>query len=299
MSQICGSYYELRENLDRALIELYIDAEVAYRTISYDDAVRLDIKGSPTILDQREGRLRRTQLARHYLTDLSGRVRETQERSFRHHIEASDSTGDEHSIGRCAGSTGFSAPFFVLHARWFCLIMPKSIVFIGDSLTEWFDWQRRFPEYAVSNLGISGEPVEGLLARRELIRGAIENPDYLFLMTGINNIAMEQYDFFGPYREIVRDLTTWYRKSTVVVQSILPVSLEWISNEVIKDANLRLEQIAHEYHADYLDVYRFFVDSQGMPKSGYLQDDGVHLSSTGYDIWANTVESFLQKAAHA
>jgi lysophospholipase L1-like esterase len=175
--------------------------------------------------------------------------------------------------------------------------MTKHLVFIGDSLTGWFDWQRRFPDYTVSNLGISGEPVEGLLARREHIRGTIENPDYLFLMTGINNIAIEQYDFFGPYREIVRNLTTWYRRSAVVVQSILPVSLEWIGNEVIKDANRRLEQIAHEYYAGYLDVYRFFVDSLGFPKKGYLQDDGVHLSSSGYEVWADLVESFLQKTA--
>ncbi len=49
MSEICGSYYELRQNLDRVLLDLNIDAVVAYRTISYDDAIRLDIKGSPTI----------------------------------------------------------------------------------------------------------------------------------------------------------------------------------------------------------------------------------------------------------
>ncbi len=177
--------------------------------------------------------------------------------------------------------------------------MTKKLVFIGDSLTELFDWQKRFPEYVVSNLGISGELVEGLLARRGLIRSVIDNPDCLFLMTGINNIAMEQYDFFGPYREIVNDLTTWYQRSAVVIQSVLPVSLEGISNEVIKDSNSRLELIAHEYHADYLDVYRFFVDSKGRPKSGYLQDDGVHLSSTGYNVWANVVESYLQKAVRA
>ncbi len=49
MSEVCGSYYELRENLERALRELNVAAEVAYRTIFYDDALRLDIKGSPTI----------------------------------------------------------------------------------------------------------------------------------------------------------------------------------------------------------------------------------------------------------
>ncbi len=175
--------------------------------------------------------------------------------------------------------------------------MPKSIVFIGDSLTEWFDWQGRFPDYRVLNLGISGEPVEGLLARRDRIRAALDNPDYLFLMTGINNIAMGQYDITGPYREIVRNLTTWYKRSKMVIQSILPVALEEISNNVIRDANRTLERIAREYRADYLDIYRHFVDSQGFPKSEFLQDDGVHVSSRGYEIWAGAVEKFLQRDA--
>ena len=49
MSEACGSFYELRENLDRALAELAVPAEVNYRTFSYDDAVSLGILGSPSI----------------------------------------------------------------------------------------------------------------------------------------------------------------------------------------------------------------------------------------------------------
>jgi hypothetical protein len=48
-SEMCGSYYELRENLDRTLAELGITAEVTYHTIYYDDAVSRNIKGSPSI----------------------------------------------------------------------------------------------------------------------------------------------------------------------------------------------------------------------------------------------------------
>jgi lysophospholipase L1-like esterase len=137
----------------------------------------------------------------------------------------------------------------------------KSLVFIGDSLTEWFDWQRRFPEHHVINLGISGEQVEGLLDRVDRIRKQLDNPDYIFLMTGINNIVLGQYGITGPYRDIVRNLTTWYKKAIIVVQSILPVSLEWISNDTIKETNVHLEQIAHEYGAEYLDIHSLFVDS--------------------------------------
>lgn len=169
----------------------------------------------------------------------------------------------------------------------------SNLIFIGDSLTQWCDWERRFPEHAVTNLGMAGETVEGLVARRERIRASIEEPDAIFLMTGINNIAAEQYDILAPYREIVRNLTTWYKKSTIVVQSILPVELTWIDNAVIEDLNRRLEQIAREYNAEYLDVYGLFVDTQGSPRSGYLSDDGVHLAGKGYDVWANAVARFL------
>jgi lysophospholipase L1-like esterase len=169
----------------------------------------------------------------------------------------------------------------------------KNLIFIGDSLTEWYNWQKRFPEYAITNLGISGEPVESLLGRRDRIRASIDAPDFIFLMTGINNIAMEQYDITVPYREIVRNLSTWYKKSKVVIQSILPVTLEWISNNVIRETNRHLEQIAREFSVEYLDVYSLFIDSKGNPRSEYLQDDGVHLSGKGYDVWANEVERFL------
>ena len=74
----------------------------------------------------------------------------------------------------------------------------KKLVFIGDSLTRWGDWWHRFPGYQVANLGISGETVEGLLARRELIRMQIDNPNFIFLMTGINNLATVQHDIVPP-----------------------------------------------------------------------------------------------------
>ena len=49
LSEICGSYYQLRENMDTALAELAVEAEVNYRTVYYDDAVGLGIKGSPSV----------------------------------------------------------------------------------------------------------------------------------------------------------------------------------------------------------------------------------------------------------
>jgi len=171
--------------------------------------------------------------------------------------------------------------------------MIKNLVFIGDSLTQWCNWEKRFPAHSVINLGIAGETVEGLLGRRERIRTMVENPDMIFLMTGINNLAMEHYDILVPYEEIVRNLCTWYKHATIVVQSILPVNMEWISNDVIKDVNQNLMMIARDHRAEYLDLHRLFIDPEGRPIRGYLLDDGVHVSTKGYDAWANAVERII------
>lgn len=173
--------------------------------------------------------------------------------------------------------------------------MPKNLTFIGDSLTEYFDWEERFPEYRVTNLGVSGETVEGLLDRLKRVRSRINDPDIMFVMTGINNIAMEQYDISGDYKEIVSKLTSWFKNSKIVVQSVLPVRLDWINNNVIKDINRHLKKIADDFSAEYLDVYGLFVDPQGIPMRENLLDDGVHLSDKGYHAWANEVERFLKK----
>ncbi|HWR71542.1 MAG TPA: GDSL-type esterase/lipase family protein [Nitrospirota bacterium] len=173
--------------------------------------------------------------------------------------------------------------------------MPKTLVFIGDSLTEWYDWQKRFPAYEVLNLGISGETVEQLLERRDRIRTLAKDPSTVFLMTGINNVLMERYDITLPFRELVRNLTTWYKGATIVVQSLLPIDMPWISNDLIRDINRRLKELAKEQNADYLDVYSAFVDADGNVKAGLLSDDGVHLANKGYEVWVMEVERFLRK----
>jgi lysophospholipase L1-like esterase len=169
----------------------------------------------------------------------------------------------------------------------------KRIAFIGDSLTEYFDWQSRFPKYDVMNLGIAGETVEGLLGRIDRIISSIRNPDCIFIMTGINNIAMEDFDILESYKEIVSGLSSKFKDAVIVVQSILPVNLHWIDSGVIKAINRKLKEIADEFNAGYLDVFSFFVNAHGRPEDNYLLDDGVHLSDKGYDAWAKEVEGFL------
>jgi len=174
----------------------------------------------------------------------------------------------------------------------------KMIVFIGDSLTEFFDWQEKFPAYKVINLGVAGETVGGLLGRMEWIRRVIRNagrePDIIFVMTGINNIAMEDYEILGGYKQALTAIAAAFDKSKLVIQSILPVRLPWTDNTIIRQLNESLKGMAGDLKLEYLDLYNIFISPGSEAKKEYLLEDGVHVSGEGYKAWSAAVEDYLK-----
>jgi lysophospholipase L1-like esterase len=167
------------------------------------------------------------------------------------------------------------------------------LLFIGDSLIEYFDWQERFPKNIVYNLGVSGETVDGLYARIEVVYSQIEEADAVFIMTGINNLAMGDRKFIPTYGKIVKGLKEHYTSSRIFVQSLLPVLFPWISNDEIRDMNIQLKKVADAEKVAYLDIYSLFLEEGGKPVKAYLLDDGVHVSEKGYRVWANEIEKYL------
>jgi lysophospholipase L1-like esterase len=169
------------------------------------------------------------------------------------------------------------------------------ILFLGDSLIEYFDWQERFPGHAVSNQGISGEPVEGLLSRLPGIIRKHPSADLIFIMTGINNIAMGDLDILDTYRAILGKLKTAYPDAGICVNSLLPAIVDFIPDDSIQRINSSLKKVAGESGDEYLNVYSLFVDEKGHPIKDYLLDDGVHLSDRGYAVWSGTFEPIIKK----
>jgi lysophospholipase L1-like esterase len=167
------------------------------------------------------------------------------------------------------------------------------LLFIGDSLIEFYDWERRFPGHEVFNRGIAGETVEGLFSRLFSVLDKIADPNFVFIMTGINNMAMGDKDFPETYRKIIGQIKAKSTYSKIFVQSLLPVLFPFISNDEIRDMNVVLRKITEEGKVFYSDIHAVFLDSSGAPKKSYLLDDGVHLSDEGYRAWSAEIEKLL------
>ena len=167
------------------------------------------------------------------------------------------------------------------------------LLFIGDSLIEYFDWQERFPNKLVFNSGVSGETVEGLYSRIEVVFSQVEEPGAVFIMSGINNLAMGDKKFIPIYRKVVKLLKEHYPASRIFVQSLLPVLFPWISNDEIKDINIQLKKTADAEKVAYLDIHSLFLGEGDKPVKEYFQEDGIHVSDKGYSVWSREIEKLL------
>ncbi|MBI4698445.1 MAG: GDSL family lipase [Nitrospirae bacterium] len=166
-----------------------------------------------------------------------------------------------------------------------------NILFIGHSLIEFFDWQKRFPCHKVFNLGVAGETVEGLLSRLDQIIKDHPSADVIYLMTGLNNIAMEDIEFIDSYKKIIARLSSAFPKAQVYINSILPTLLEFIPDKSIQEVNRSLKGLAADSGVQFLNIYKYFLDEEGNPVKDYFLHDGVHLSDKGYAVWSGVLDS--------
>jgi len=167
--------------------------------------------------------------------------------------------------------------------------MPGQYLFVGDSLIEFYNWQKRFPDREIYNFGSAGETAEGLLARLPDIIRRCKSPELVMIMTGTNNIAMEDYGFLITYEKIIDFLHQNCPKTTIVITSLLPIQLYFLG-EAVPLINRGLQDIAREKNIVFLNLYPIFLGQDGKPIRDYFEIDGVHLNERGYETWTGVIE---------
>jgi lysophospholipase L1-like esterase len=168
------------------------------------------------------------------------------------------------------------------------------ILFLGHSLVEWFDWQGRFPGHEVHNLGVAGETTTGLLRRSDRALSRCPEADAVLVMTGTNDLLMEDRSFLEDYRALAAKLVERCPGARIVLHSILPVHPQWVDSKEIESLNDVIREIAAESGTEFFDLTARFTGSSGEPDLRCLLADGVHLSETGYAVWSRALEELLE-----
>lgn len=178
------------------------------------------------------------------------------------------------------------------------------IVFFGDSITEFWDLVRYFPDRSYINRGISGQTTAQMLIRFRSDVIALK-PKVVLILAGINDIAGNTglmtlrmiEDNYASMAELAQ-----VNQIQVIFASILPIhdysSIERSqthSPAKIRALNDWLQRYCLEHNHIYLDYYSQMLDRQGMLRAD-LGDDGLHPNAKGYEVMAPLAEVAIEQA---
>ena len=168
---------------------------------------------------------------------------------------------------------------------------PQDIVFIGNSITFWADWNELTGSLSVKNRGIPGDITFGLLERLgDVVKG---KPAKIFILIGINDLARNIPDdvIINNHLRMVRQIQSGSPATRIYLQTLLPTNRSfdklkshYNKEERIRAINRALHEMAASQGCTLVDLYTHFADSEGQLKQEYTWD-GVHLTPAGYARW--------------
>lgn len=165
---------------------------------------------------------------------------------------------------------------------------PPTLLMLGDSLVDYGNWRSLLPQYTIISRGIPGERTEELLWRLPSCSNH-KSVDAVLVMTGANNLLMGRTDFTETIRTITARLQQDYPAAVILINSLIPFQVPGFQ-EIIQAVNVNLRTIASDAGASYLDLYTPFAKA----REALFEFDGVHLSSSGYSLWARLLSHELR-----
>ena len=176
--------------------------------------------------------------------------------------------------------------------------MPKTegnIVFLGDSITDFVNFDEFLPSYHIINRGIAGDTTSGVLRRLGEVISL--RPRKLFLLIGTNDIGNDvmPVPIARNIREIVSRVQAKSPETRIYFQGVFPTRRDFSRpNELIQELNAEIAAIAQEKHCTFVDLYPLLLDSEGMLAEEYTLD-GLHLSNSGNAKWMAYVVPYLDE----
>ena len=179
------------------------------------------------------------------------------------------------------------------------------VVFLGDSITDFWHLNEYFPERDYVNRGISGQVSGQMLGRMEsdVIR---LKPSTVIVLAGTNDIARGvPLPAIEDNLAMIADLADYY-KIKAILCSVLPVSDYHKDADpnyertkarpiaTIRTLNEWIKGFCAKRNLIYLDYYSKLVDPSGYMKTD-LADDGLHPNSAGYRLMAPLVLEAMDK----
>lgn len=173
------------------------------------------------------------------------------------------------------------------------------LVFIGDSITHWWDsdlWEKHYAPLNAINMGFGGDKVQHVLWR--LQNGEIDgiSPKVAVVMIGTNNAGSDTPEQIA---EAIKEICSVLRKKLPQTQILLlaifprntPQDPRHLNNLAV---NKIISGFADGKQIHYLDISGAFTENDGtIPRA--MMNDLLHPTPLGYQAWADAMNPALMK----
>ena len=170
-----------------------------------------------------------------------------------------------------------------------------SIVFLGDSITEFVDFDKVLPAYHIINHGIAGDTTPGVL--RRLGQSTALKPRKLFLLIGTNDIGdgVSVEAVASNIKRIVSRIKDKTPGTRIYLQAVFPTrNMPNRLNALIQELNAHIQEVAREFGCTYIDLYPLLLDESGSLGQEYTVD-GLHLSDKAVAKWMEFLAPYLDE----
>lgn len=181
----------------------------------------------------------------------------------------------------------------------------ENIVFLGDSITEYYPIDKIYGDLPVIKSGISGYKTTDVITRLNTMVYQY-NPTSVFILLGTNDLArnkQEDYDLaVNNMKSIINNIKKNRSYSKIYVESLLPVNeninksmVASRKNSMIKDFNEEIKSYCLQNDVTYIDIYDEFIDDDGNYSSDYT-NDGLHPNDLCYAKLTRILLKYIYEA---
>lgn len=178
----------------------------------------------------------------------------------------------------------------------------QNYVFLGDSITNYYDLDEYYDYKYIVNSGIGGDQTTDILKQMKE-RVYDYNPTKVILLIGINDMASGRSN-----EKILRNIESIVLKikknrpyAKIYVESVYPLSKKpdshpyrEIGNKKIQSLNKNIKDMCIKHNLTYINVYDSLTDEKGYLKDKYTED-GLHLNGLGYHKVTKVLNKYVNE----
>lgn len=181
----------------------------------------------------------------------------------------------------------------------------QNYVFLGDSITNFYDLSEYYDYKYLVNSGIGGDQTTDIL--KDMKRRVYDyNPTKVILLIGINDMSTGRSNdkIARNIESIVLKIKRNRPYAKIYIESVYPLakdvdyrSYRKIGNTKIQVLNKKIKDICIKNNITYINVYDSLIDKKGYLKSKYTED-GLHLNGLGYHKVTKVLNKYIKERVY-